>query len=292
LAVALIVCHLEPLSSTVSSELQISMSGCSQYVRGKEEEAQRIVAKALYKVNASTQYKFEPTSYNYIQDDGIARIIKANSLGLVCHSGSWAWDDIIECVLHSKSGNAVRLSTKSPKNLTIIFNMQNQVAAMQLVEDIMGRVKVWDARNRSSSTPNEESGEESLTVPRHLDISFADHPGFLGVSVFHLANHFLHDVASYPGLSVRSKFYEIENLASPKGFVRERGKSKVCPIDGKMGAAYVHCLEGEDHVGLANHMLSWTWSYSVRDVVSTLSEYCKNNGYNTKRVYVWICCLW
>jgi hypothetical protein len=50
-------------------------------------------------------------------------------------------------------------------------------------------------------------------------------------------------------------------------------------------------LEGQDHVGLANHMLSWTWSYSVRDVVKTLVIYCETNSFDPKRTYVWINCL-
>jgi hypothetical protein len=289
LAVALIVCQLIPFSTMLSTELQTSMSACSQFLEGKKVEAKRIVRKSLYKVNASAQFNFEPTSYNYIQDDHMVGIIQANSLGLVFHSGSWTWDDILGCAQHGN--NAVRLSTKNPQNLSISFNMQNQVAAMQLVEDILGRLKVRDVKNASCST-YQASCEEALKVPRHLDISFADHPGFLGVSVFHLSKHFLHDVASYPGLSSGSKFCEIENLNSSTGFVRERGKSSVYPIDGRKGAAYVHCLQGEDHVGLANHMLSWTWRYCVRDVVKTLSEYCKKNEFNPKRVYVWICCLW
>jgi hypothetical protein len=293
LAVALIMRSLIPFSYTLSSELRTTMSACSQFAEGKEAEAGRLVVKSLHKVHGSTGLKFEPTSYNYIQDR-IVREIQANSLGLVCHSGSWKWDDVLDCVQHSNSGNAVRLTTKDPKNLSISFNMLNQIAAMQLVEDILGRLKVRDARNAEglSCTTDRVSCEDSLAVPHHINISFADHPGFLGVSVFHLANHFLSDVANYPGLSISSKFNEIENLESPRGFVRERGKSTVCPIDGRKGAAYVHCLEGEDHVGLANHMLSWTWRYSVRDVVHTLSEYCKKKEYDPKRVYVWICCLW
>jgi hypothetical protein len=33
----------------------------------------------------------------------------------------------------------------------------------------------------------------------------------------------------------------------------------LCPIDGQLGAAYVHCLGGKDEVGDANFMLSYSW---------------------------------
>lgn len=92
-------------------------------------------------------------------------------------------------------------------------------------------------------------------------------------------------------MSASSKFYEIENLNKPWGFVRQQGLGVCCPLDGKPGAAYVHCIRGEDNVGIATHMLSWTWSYTARDVVGTLDSFCQENELDQRRVYVWMCCL-
>ena len=82
----------------------------------------------------------------------------------------------------------------------------------------------------------------------------------LGVSVFHLKHVFLEqEVLSHNGLSQSSTIYDIEHLQGPPGVVRQRGANKTCPKDGKLGAAYVDCLSGVDHVGKANFMLSYSW---------------------------------
>ncbi|CAB9526369.1 Kinesin light chain [Seminavis robusta] len=88
-----------------------------------------------------------------------------------------------------------------------------------------------------------------------------------------------------------SKIYEIEDLQGPPGVIRKKGAMTECPIDGHIGAAYVHCLEGEDHVGEATHMLSYSWNYSIGDIVDTLTDYCQQNQLDPKRTYIWICCL-
>ncbi|CAB9523937.1 Hydra magnipapillata [Seminavis robusta] len=115
----------------------------------------------------------------------------------------------------------------------------------------------------------------------------------LGVSVFHLEHLFLQEVCTSTGnpLSRDSKIHEIENLRGPPGVIRNKGTNTVCPIDGKEGAAYVHCLQGEDHVGEATQMLSYSWNYTIGDIVDTLSDYCLQNKLNPKRTYIWMCCL-
>ena len=87
--------------------------------------------------------------------------------------------------------------------------------------------------------------------------------------------------------------YEIENLRdlNKNGIIREKGKDTICPIDGEKGAAYVHILQGVDHVGPVSIMLSYTWGYKIGDIVDVLTNYCETNGLNRKEVYVWICCL-
>ncbi|CAB9509166.1 hypothetical protein SEMRO_377_G130100.1 [Seminavis robusta] len=110
-------------------------------------------------------------------------------------------------------------------------------------------------------------------------------------SVHHIATEFLDQVISTPGLSHTSTIYEIENLQGPPGLIRQRGLDVVCPVDGQKGAAYVDCLEGEDHVGEATHMLSYAWSYSIGDIVDTLVHYCTSTGKDPRRAYVWMCCL-
>ncbi|CAB9523312.1 Hydra magnipapillata [Seminavis robusta] len=121
----------------------------------------------------------------------------------------------------------------------------------------------------------------------------------LAVSVHHLEHIFLEEVYSFTTaatanqnpLSRDSKIYEIEGLRGPPGVIRTRGTNTICPVDGRLGASYVHCLQGDDHVGEATHMLSYSWNYTIGDIVDTLSDFCLQNNLNPKRTYIWMCCL-
>jgi hypothetical protein len=53
----------------------------------------------------------------------------------------------------------------------------------------------------------------------------------------------------------------------------------------------VYTLQGADHVGPANIVLSYMWGYTIGDIVDVLTNYCTSNDLNPKEVYVWICCL-
>ncbi len=82
---------------------------------------------------------------------------------------------------------------------------------------------------------------------------------FLAPSVHHLQTSFLEYVED-SGFGSDSKIYDIEDLRSTEpGLIRRKGLKTVCPIDGRVGASYVHCIEGDDHVGTATHMLSYAW---------------------------------
>ncbi|CAB9518599.1 Hydra magnipapillata [Seminavis robusta] len=132
--------------------------------------------------------------------------------------------------------------------------------------------------------------EESPTTEPKLDT--------LGVSVFHLEHFFLekevcasnHAKTGNP-LSRDSNIYDIENLKGLPGVIRSKSANSVCPLDKKMGAAYVHCLEGKDHVGEATQMLSYAWDYTIGDIVDTLTDFCHKHELDPKRTYIWICCL-
>ena len=123
------------------------------------------------------------------------------------------------------------------------------------------------------------------------DISDATSGKPLGVSVHWLSTGFISDIESH-GLTRNNNIYQIEDLRSPKnGVIRSKGKKVICPHDGKIGAAYVDCLEGKDNVGPATLMLSYGWRYSVSDIVDTLLDYCNASNLDTKNTFVWICCL-
>eukprot|EP00555_Chaetoceros_dichaeta_P015442 CAMPEP_0198275746 /NCGR_PEP_ID=MMETSP1447-20131203/64940_1 /TAXON_ID=420782 /ORGANISM="Chaetoceros dichaeta, Strain CCMP1751" /LENGTH=509 /DNA_ID=CAMNT_0043970641 /DNA_START=48 /DNA_END=1577 /DNA_ORIENTATION=- len=118
------------------------------------------------------------------------------------------------------------------------------------------------------------------------------HP--LGVSVYCLRNTLLQDVQN-AGLDKSATVYDIEDLRQKEkekfGVIRRKGASAICPRDNEIGAAYVDCLEGVDNVGPANRMLSYVWGYTIGDIIDSLETYCHQTGNNTKRTYIWICCL-
>ncbi|CAB9496610.1 Kinesin light chain [Seminavis robusta] len=140
---------------------------------------------------------------------------------------------------------------------------------------------------------SKEHKEESSVEPESMQLDT------LGVSIHHLKHIFLEREVERPKknattghfLSRHSSICEIEDLEGPPGVIRTKGATTTCPLDGKMGAAYVHCLQGEDHVGEATHMLSYSWDYTIGDIVDTLSDYCLQNELDAKRSYIWICCL-
>ncbi|CAB9516000.1 Kinesin light chain [Seminavis robusta] len=119
-----------------------------------------------------------------------------------------------------------------------------------------------------------------------------DDKALLGVSIHYLQTSFLEEVTSTEPLSRNSSIHQIEDLESHEGgVIRRKGADRVCPIDGKTGAAYVHCLQGKDSVGTADYMLSYSRSYTIGDIVDSLVDFCARNQMDPKRVYVWICCL-
>jgi hypothetical protein len=122
-----------------------------------------------------------------------------------------------------------------------------------------------------------------------LPVKDAEYCEELAPSVFHLKTSLVEEMQR-AGLQETATMNDLENLRlETPGIIRRKGKSIKCPRDGKMGASYVHCLEGTDHVGKATHMLSYSGGYQYRDVVDALEIFCQNQGLDMKRTYVWIC---
>jgi tetratricopeptide (TPR) repeat protein len=148
----------------------------------------------------------------------------------------------------------------------------------------------------------EQSSDQSIVLPSdESSVLPSDEPSVLpsvtvpnGVSVHYLKTQFLREVKETEGLNVNSTIHEIEDLRWAKhGVIRSKGASKVCPQDKRtVGAAYSDCLIGDDNVGLATFMLSYTWNYRICDIIDTLVAHCESNkDMDQKRTYVWICCL-
>ena len=104
---------------------------------------------------------------------------------------------------------------------------------------------------------------------------------FLAPSVYHLQTSFLDYITENDFNPTSAKVYDIENLSEEEpGLIRRKGMDVICPIDGDLGASYVHSImdDGDDHVGAATHMLSYAWGYVIGDIVDTLVSYCEKVG--------------
>eukprot|EP00931_Biecheleriopsis_adriatica_P087127 TRINITY_DN61637_c0_g1_i1.p1 TRINITY_DN61637_c0_g1~~TRINITY_DN61637_c0_g1_i1.p1 ORF type:complete len:933 (+),score=138.48 TRINITY_DN61637_c0_g1_i1:76-2874(+) len=105
------------------------------------------------------------------------------------------------------------------------------------------------------------------------------------LSIDYLKSDFLHEVHG-ANFESTAAIYDLEPV-----IIRPRGESKTCPRDGEIGAAYVDCIDDPGKTGIATHMLSYTWAYSVEDIVSTLACHCEQRNLHPKQTFAWICCF-
>eukprot|EP00927_Polykrikos_kofoidii_P004313 TRINITY_DN11704_c0_g1_i2.p1 TRINITY_DN11704_c0_g1~~TRINITY_DN11704_c0_g1_i2.p1 ORF type:complete len:1360 (+),score=300.08 TRINITY_DN11704_c0_g1_i2:78-4157(+) len=105
-----------------------------------------------------------------------------------------------------------------------------------------------------------------------------------GLSVEFMATDLIAEVYER-GLTRDSKVYELE-----PALIRPRGADVVCPRDNRLGAAYVDCLSEYD-AGMSSFMLSYTWGYTIGDIVDSLTNFCENRKMDKRKSNVWICCL-
>ena len=143
-----------------------------------------------------------------------------------------------------------------------------------------------------STTKNRDEldGGTFLESPVYDKSRDAEYYEFLAPSVHHLETTFLQYVQD-SGFAGSAKIYDIEDLQKEEpGLIRRKGMEITCPIDGKVGASYVHCINGgKDHIGTATHMLSYTWGYSVEDIIATLKHFCEKVSILFPSSYPTIC---
>jgi len=110
----------------------------------------------------------------------------------------------------------------------------------------------------------------------------------LGVSVHFLATHFLGEVEAHFGAGADPNYHEI----NPRLFwgPNARGRDVTCPRDGRIGASYADSIDPA-HTGPATVMLSWTWNYTARTVVTALARWCERARRDAKATFVWQCAL-
>jgi len=114
----------------------------------------------------------------------------------------------------------------------------------------------------------------------------------LGISVHGLRKHLLKEVEATPGLDVTSTINEIEDLRVKDfhGVIRRKSADTICPISGRKGSSYVYAKLEKDPsiIGRATVMLSYAWSYKIRDIIDSLEYHFSVNHLDPKTTYVWI----
>ncbi len=110
-----------------------------------------------------------------------------------------------------------------------------------------------------------------------------------GVSVHHLSTTFMDKAKKLTNKHEGECTANISDIVEP--LIKKKGQSILCPRDGKMGAAYVDCLEGTENVGKANLLLSCARENSLEDICTTLNSYCSSHDLDPRKTYVWMSCL-
>mmetsp|Transcript_22466 Transcript_22466/g.67279 ORF Transcript_22466/g.67279 Transcript_22466/m.67279 type:complete len:666 (-) Transcript_22466:21-2018(-) len=212
----------------------------------------------------------------------------------------------------ASSGAAARLSAHQARSLAHVLRKEGiglddsvgeqqlrealEAVGAPLPEALRGRLGSPCAVGGASAAEGEVLREVLAQVedvlPEHRPLGSAapspdaslGHP-LRGVSVYHLGSDMLRDVDAV-GLGPQSRVYEVEPVV-----IRPRGEKVRCPRDGLPGAAYVDAVTGVDHAGPATFMLSYTWGYTIGDIVDSLSAFCERERLNQKSTYVWMCAL-
>jgi len=162
----------------------------------------------------------------------------------------------------SGSNNSLQSETAEPLSKNVEMGDSNNATKKTSFPrrnkaTISGRCQLKNDQRRNKATSSgryqlkdDESKEETLS--RHA------------VSVYYLQTVFLKEVQEAGMDPSTARIHEIEDLHGPPGVIRTKGLAKRCPIDGRKGAAYVHCIHGDDNVGIANFMLSYSWRCAHR----------------------------
>merc|ERR1712166_1105639 len=117
-----------------------------------------------------------------------------------------------------------------------------------------------------------------------------------GPSVHHLNTDFITNTLE----AVSNQMRKMTGITDPaeanihhmvQAYGKPAGLIVSCPRDGEPGAAYVDILSGEDNVGIANALLSYSWGYKVQDVVDALVAWTEKKERSPKETYIWICSL-
>lgn len=118
-----------------------------------------------------------------------------------------------------------------------------------------------DSQNRR---PSQVNGSAHRVGRAESENIVMDEKKLLGASVHHLSTVFAPEVYEVVG-------HDASIRDAVSAVVKPNCACKVCPHDGGMGSSYVDSLVGDNHVGMSNALLSYTWAVSVAPSWKTIA---------------------
>ena len=173
------------------------------------------------------------------------------------------------------------------RNGELLPKLPNDVCADEIYEKLIAPCFVNDASARLSfkelydqavylgATEDEEAVKEHLNgAYTHLTVASASLTETevlerQGPSVHYLNTDFIINTLK----AVSNQMPKMKGIKDPaeaniyhmvQAYGKPAGLIVTCPRDGEPGAAYVDILSGEDNVGIANALLSYSWGYKVK----------------------------
>ena len=169
---------------------------------------------------------------------------------------------------HTLNRKSLLIKLVNLQGKALIFKLPTVTDLEQIHVEIAQRRDQYALDGSSYSQNASSKGKPIKQIPRSKDDTSTKQGdsstlSHRAVSVHYLQAVFLQEVKSAGMDPATAKIHEIEDLSGPPGVIRSKGAAVRCPIDGRMGSAYVHCIPDEDDncVGAANYMLSYSWRY-------------------------------
>merc|ERR1712048_602278 len=122
----------------------------------------------------------------------------------------------------------------------------------------------------------------------HMDAKASETSLYAGVGLKYLSDTFLRDAAEASGKD-DPNFTELKEpfwLASNSR--HSKGRSTICPRDGRLGSALVDAL-AKSNASKATAFVSWCWGYNVRMLVAALGNWQQYQSKTKRDAYFWIC---
>lgn len=146
--------------------------------------------------------------------------------------------------------------------------------------------KVEEESGQEDSAATEAPNSAATEAPKkHVQQITTPAQKSCTISLHHLSTTFLKHVLDAE-LNHEAKVYEVVPAV-----VIPRTAEQMCSADGRIGSSWLDCYVGvgdADAVGPSTYMLSYSWSYSVGDIVGSLEHFCSSRGLDPKRTYFWI----